>query len=115
MKRAIIIILVIVFALLVAIHGYRHRHFRDPLASKINTTCKIYFNRQALGGNPSNIVPVLTDNINGARVSLVGTLKQVTRTWLVIEAPMEPDYKKTQTLWIPRNVVMCVSTDVNQY
>lgn len=58
----------------------------DPMAKKIGRSCRVQFRRgDALGAGGNIPVPLMTDNINGADVSLRGTLAAVGASWVVID------------------------------
>ena len=107
MKKNVLLYCVLV-AIAILMVGCRHRPRPDALNEKINSNCTIYFNRVALGGTSANIVPVITDETNGARVSMSGKLLKVTPEWVVIAVGNVADKKM---LWVPRNVVLCISTE----
>jgi hypothetical protein len=83
----------------------------DALSAKINySPCWVYLNRQALGGNSSYEIPGIGFDSYGA---IDGTLKQVTKEWIVLEHEVI-ETKMKMTLWIPRNVILCVRTDLKK-
>ena len=71
----------------------------------IGATCTVQLRRDALGGAASVPVPVLTDNINGADVSVSGTLVKVDADWVVIAVNKE-------MLWISRPNVLLIKRAV---
>lgn len=102
---------VVLLALCFVVSGCKHRHKTDALSEKINSSCTVHFNRTALGGTSSNIVSVRTDNLNGAEISQSGKLLKVTPEWIVLEYYLNNDLKMKRTAWIPRNVILLVSTE----
>jgi hypothetical protein len=91
--------------------GCRHRPKPDALSERIGSNCTVYFNRSALGGTSATIVPVICDNTNGAQVSMSGKLLKLTFDWIVLEYYLNNDLKMKRTAWIPRSVVLWVSTE----
>jgi hypothetical protein len=83
----------------------------DVLNEKVNSNCTVYFSRAALGGTSTNIVPVETNSINGAQVSLSGKLIKVTPEWIVLEYHPNNNLKMKRNAWIPRGVVLWVRTE----
>lgn len=86
-------------------------HHTDALSAKINSHCIVYLNRQVLGESPREaVMPFLY--AGGGGIGISGTLKQVTKEWIVLEGKYEEMTPSMSTnLWIPRNVVLCVRTD----
>jgi len=85
----------------------------DALSEKIGySSCLVYLNQQAFGKISSGT----TFNVNDqGLISAMGTLKQVTKEWIVLE--QEVDISGTEgkmSLWIPREVIICVRTDLNK-
>lgn len=96
-------------------------HHTDALNAKINSKCEVFFNRQAIGEieMSGGLYSQILRDSQGLYFT-AGTLKQVTKEWIVIERSCSPlrrgDTPNTliderMTLWIPRNVVLCVRTD----
>jgi hypothetical protein len=71
----------------------------------VGATCTVQLRRDALGGAASVPVPVLTDNINGAEVSVSGTLVKVDADWVVITVDKN-------MLWIARPNVLLIKSAV---
>ncbi len=69
----------------------------------IGRGCTVQFRRDLLGGSAQNPIPPTTDFINGANVSVHGTLLKVDAEWVVIRSD-------NTTLWIPRSNVLLLST-----
>jgi hypothetical protein len=63
------------------------------------TKCIVQFRRDALGAAANIPVPPDTDNINGAQVSLTGTLKSMSSDWIVVTQG-DTEY------WITRDAVL---------
>ena len=110
MKKTIFLCCIIV-VITVCVVGCKDRSQKDVLSEKVNSNCTVYFSRAALGGTSSNIVPVTTDNINGAKISLSGKLIKVTPEWIVLEYYLDNNLKMKRNAWIPRGVVLFVRTD----
>lgn len=68
----------------------------------IGATVQVQFRRDALGGAASLPVPPTTSGINGAEVSLSGSLSKVTPRWLVLRIA-------TKDHWISRDSVLLVA------
>lgn len=65
----------------------------------IGSECTVQFRRDALGGAASTPVGPLTNQTNGATVSLSGKLAMIDAEFVVIERPED-------TLWVPRASVL---------
>lgn len=110
MKKAILFCCILA-AITVCVVGCKDRSQKDALSEKVNSSCTIYFNRAVLGGTSANIVPVKVNSINGAEVSLSGTLIKVTPEWIVLEYYLDNNLKMKRNAWIPRSVILWVSTE----
>lgn len=64
---------------------------------------KVQFRRDALGAGAALPVPPTTDIMNGAVISISGTLVAVEIDSVVIEID-----KKSN--WIPRDVILCIES-----
>jgi len=71
------------------------------LSGQVGKTCKVQFKRNALGGGASLPVPPTTDSINGADVSLSGTLQTVESSGIVISSG-------EKKFWIPRDAILLI-------
>ena len=109
MKKSILFCCMLA-AITVCAVGCKDRSQKDVLSEKVNSNCTIYFNRAALGGTSPNIVPATTDSIDGASISLSGKLIKVTPEWIVLEYYPDNNIKMKRNAWIPRRVVLFVST-----
>jgi hypothetical protein len=88
-------------------------HHTDALSAKIGYfPCCVYFNHQAIGEISSGLDSTFIVDSQGL-ISVMGTLKQVTKEWIVLEVKVV-NTSVEMTLWIPRNVVLCVRTDLNK-
>jgi len=88
----------------------------DALSAKIGySSCWVYLNRQAIGEISSGLDSTFHVDSQGL-IGVMGTLKQVTKEWIVLEVEVFNTSigKGQMTLWIPRNVVLCVRTDFNK-
>lgn len=75
---------------------------RVPLADKIGKGCTVQLRRgDALGGGGNLPVAPTTTNINGAEVSLAGTLSAVTANWIVVT-------RENREWHVPREAVLLV-------
>lgn len=110
MKKTILICGILA-AITFSVLGCKDQVQPDVLNEKVNSSCTVYFSRAALGGTSTNIVPVTTDNINGAEVSLSGKLIEVTPEWIVLEYHPDNNLKMKRSAWIPRSVILWVSTE----
>ena len=54
------------------------------LDGRVGKICTVQLRRDALGGAANLPVPPLTNEINGAQVSLTGSLERVTDHWIVL-------------------------------
>lgn len=68
------------------------------------TKCAVQFRRDALGAAANLPVSPDTDNINGAQVSLTGTLKSMNADWIVVTQG-KTDY------WIARDSVLMLKIE----
>lgn len=74
------------------------------LGKKVGKGCSVQFRRgDALGGGGSNPVPPTTGSMNGAEVSLNGTLAAVEGDWVVMK-PAVGDHE----IWIPRASILLI-------
>ncbi len=73
-----------------------------PRQIPVGASCTIQFRRDALGANMSLPISPTTDSINGAIVSVSGTLAAINDEWVVIS-----DADNQQT-WIPRSMILLV-------
>jgi hypothetical protein len=76
------------------------------LEAKIGKVCTIQFRRgDGLGAGAQNPVPPNSDTMNGAEVSMVGTLMAVKGDWVVINF-------KGNEVWIPRSSILLITFEV---
>ena len=80
-----------------------HSHDRY-LSGQIGKTCTVQFKRNALGGGAALPVPPMTDGINGAEVSLSGTLQSVEDRAIVV-------LSGNKTCWIPKDSILLVVSE----
>lgn len=74
------------------------------LEAKVGKTCTIQFRRgDALGGGGSTPVPPTTDNMNGAQVSMSGTLAAVEGDSILVKLPGQ-----STEIWIPRASILLI-------
>jgi hypothetical protein len=73
------------------------------ITPKKGAYCTVQFRRDALGASSPLPVPVTTDGINGARVSLNGKFSQMDDSWVVLTAPGEKG-----EIWIPRSMILLI-------
>jgi hypothetical protein len=87
----------------------------DALSAKIGySPCWVYLNRQAVGEVSSDLYSMIHVDSHGL-IGVMGTLKQVTKEWIVLEVELigKPDgMEGKMILWIPRDVVLFVRTDL---
>jgi len=77
----------------------------DPyLSRQIGKTCTVQFKRNSLGGGAALPVSPMTDNINGAAVSLSGTLQAVDDLAIIVVSD-------NKTIWIPRDSILLVVSE----
>jgi hypothetical protein len=100
MRRAVAAITI---ALAPAIAGCDSRSAAAPADSSLGGpptggTCTVQFRRDALGSGGSPVSPT-TDSINGAEVSIQGTLVRVDSEWVVVD-------REHRELWVPRQSVL---------
>lgn len=74
------------------------------LRGQIGKTCKVQFKRNALGGGATLPVSPTTDSINGAVVSVSGTLKAVEHQAIVLASG-------NQVYWIPEDAILMVVSE----
>jgi hypothetical protein len=75
---------------------------RPPLTGKVGQSCTVQFRRgDGLGGGGSLPVGPTTTAINGAEVSVSGTLAAVTANWVVVT-------KESREWHIPRESILLV-------
>jgi hypothetical protein len=67
----------------------------------VGSSVTVQFRRDALGSANANAVPPTTDSINGAAVSMGGSLTKVNKDWVVIESG-------GKTFWIPKSAVLLI-------
>ncbi len=72
---------------------------QPPCGKKVNAT--VQFRRDLLGASADLPIPPTTDGINGASVSVAGTLMLVNEQWVVLE-------QGDKELWIPRDNVLLI-------
>lgn|GEM_PF-4016547 len=70
----------------------------------VGKTCKVQFKRNALGGGATLPIPPITDSINGADVSLSGTLKSVEGRAIIVVSGK-------RTYWIPKDSILLVVSE----
>jgi hypothetical protein len=88
-----------VFALMLILTGCDHARaagFSDPPNGR---SCTVQFRRDALGAAASLPVSPMTDGINGADVTVAGTLKHTSDEWVVLD-------RAGKELWIPKSVIL---------
>ena len=81
--------------------------------SPVGKDCHVYFRHDILGAAGDHPRAALIDEVNGARVSVVGTLKRADADWVVVEgsthvnvgAYFVPEQRET---WIPRSNVLAI-------
>ena len=71
--------------------------------------CVVYIRYDALGTGSDSPKPAFTDVINGAEVSIRGTLKEMNNEWVIILQDRETSQR---VLWIPKNSVLSVAFDL---
>jgi hypothetical protein len=84
--------------------------FPKALEPKVGTSCTVQFRRDALGSGHELPVPPLTNVINGAQVSVSGTLEAVHGSWIVL-GTLNPRRQH----WIPVSSVLLLSFDVEEH
>ena len=67
----------------------------------VGKQCTIQFRRDALGTGASIPVPPMTDNMNGADISISGTLKSTAGDWVVLEVGI-------REVWVPKTVILLI-------
>jgi hypothetical protein len=84
--------------------------FPKALEAKVGTPCTVQIRRDALGSGHELPVPPTTDVINGAQVSVSGTLEAVHGSWIVLDT-RDPRRKH----WIPAGSVLLLSFNVEEH
>ena len=74
------------------------------LVGQIGKPCTVQFKRDALGGSTTLPVPPTTNAINGAQVSLSGTLRAVEEQAIVLS-----DSKNTY--WVSRDSILLIVSE----
>ena len=98
------ILLCILFSLLIYLSGCDKKtssKITPKIKFKVGSNCTVQFRRNYLGGTSSNIIPITTDGINGAQISLSGKLTYADNEWIVVN---QSNIKKEY--WIPREVIL---------
>ena len=75
----------------------------QPLSLPLGKQCTVHFRRDALGGAADLPVPPMTSSINGALVSISGTLRQVDERWIVLEPA-----GRQERVWVARSSVLLI-------
>lgn len=73
------------------------------LEPKTGDQCNVHFRRDFLGANLPSPIPIVTDNHNGAQITLSGVFEKMNADWLVIKTG-----DKTHE-WIPKNSILHVT------
>lgn len=68
--------------------------------------CVVHLRYDALGTAGDSPKPAFTDIMNGASVSIRGTLRKMDNNWVVIEQKLE---SSTQVHWVPVNAILSVT------
>ncbi|MDF1862761.1 MAG: hypothetical protein P1U87_21265 [Verrucomicrobiales bacterium] len=71
------------------------------LSQWVGDTVRVQFRRDALGAAAPLPIPPMTGEINGAQTTVIGTLRQVESSAIVVEA-------EGRLHWIPREVILLV-------
>lgn len=85
----------------------------DALKAQTGHRCVVHFRGDYLGMASSTPFPPGTDEVNGSRVDMAGTLKGVDSDWLTLEVPGASGAPATEWV-IPRDAVLMVSFDRGQ-
>ena len=72
-----------------------------PEQPPAGSSVTVQFRRDALGSATANAVPPTTDSINGAGVSMSGTLTKINRDWAVLESA-------GKEFWISRTAILLI-------
>lgn len=75
----------------------------------VDRFCVVYIRYDALGTGSDSPKPAFTDVINGAEVSIRGTLKEMNNEWVIILQDRETSQR---VLWIPKSSVLSVAFDL---
>ena len=87
--------------------GSQHVVEEPPFIDKVGQACIVQFRRgDALGAGGELPVTFATDNVNGVDVSVRGTLRAVSREWVVIQS-------RESEFCIPRESILLVRFDVS--
>ena len=76
---------------------------KSYLKGKLGKPCTVQFKRNALGGASLPVLPT-TNTINGAVVSISGTLKKIDKDAVIIS-------DGTTTYWIPKDSILLIQID----
>jgi hypothetical protein len=101
MKILKVLIVGVIVAVLLGSCFSDHKSY---LKSKRGKPCIVQFKRNALGGAASLPVPPTTNSINGADVSISGTLQKVDKDAVIIS-------NGKTTYWIPKDSILLLQFD----
>lgn len=74
----------------------------------IGRSCVVYLRYDALGTSSDSPKPAFTDVMNGAEVSIRGTLQEINDHWVIVQQNRASDKR---ILWIPMSSVLSVALD----
>jgi len=57
---------------------------KSPFGGKIGASCIVHLRRDALGAASPSPIPPKTSNLNGAEISMAGTLSDAAGEWIVL-------------------------------
>jgi hypothetical protein len=79
----------------------------DP-TKLVGRSCVVYLRYDALGTSSDSPKPAFTDVMDGAEVSLRGTLQEINNHWVIVQQNRVSDKR---VLWIPMSSVLSVALD----
>jgi hypothetical protein len=77
------------------------------LGQQIGKVCTVQFRRDALGAAAALPVSPTTDGINGAEVTVTGTLRAVENDGIALE-PLAPRDPTWTAFWIPKDSILLI-------
>lgn len=77
-------------------------------AKLVGRGCVVYLRYDALGTSSDSPKAAFTDVMNGAEVSIRGTLQEMNHNWVIVQQDRESNKR---VLWIPMSSVLSVALD----
>ena len=85
---------------------------KRPLKPVAGSACVVHMRYDYLGCYGNTPLPVMTDSVNGAAVSVRGTFESADENWVVLNSADAAG--KPRQLWVPREAVLLIEVQPNK-